>query len=73
MKTGMERASAHRERMRRDGWREIRLWVPDTRKPRKRASLGSQGRAIAANSADEAEVMDLIESWHLWDGLSEKG
>ncbi|MDR1152310.1 MAG: antitoxin MazE family protein [Bifidobacteriaceae bacterium] len=58
-----ERAAAYRDRMRRSGWREVRIWVPDTRTPERRAALAAQGRAIAANTADEADVMRLIESW----------
>ncbi|MDR2566077.1 MAG: antitoxin MazE family protein [Bifidobacteriaceae bacterium] len=68
MKTNATRAAAHRDRKRQDALRELRIWVPDTRMVSRRASLEEQGRAIAANQADEAEVMDLIESWQ---GLDE--
>jgi hypothetical protein len=49
------------------GRREIRLWVPDTRTPERRSSLAAQGRAIAAEMAEEADVIDLIESWRSCD------
>jgi hypothetical protein len=49
------------------GRREIRLWVVDTRTQERQSSLAAQGRAIAADTAEEADVMDLIESWRTWD------
>jgi hypothetical protein len=45
------------------GYRQLHLWVPDTRLPAKRSSLAEQGRKIAANTADEQQVLGLIESW----------
>ena len=67
MVTSSARAAAYRRRMVQAGWREIRIWVPDTRAPEKRSSLAGQGRAIAANTAEEADVLELIESWQTAD------
>jgi hypothetical protein len=66
MATLAERASAYRRRMQENGWREIRIWVPDTRTAERRSSLAVQGRAISANGRDEADVLDLIGSWNAW-------
>jgi hypothetical protein len=67
MKTASERSSAYRRRIGESGRREIRLWVADTRLPERRSSLAAQGRAIAADVAEEADVLELIESWRDWD------
>jgi len=67
MRTGTERATAYRQRMVANGWRELRLWVPDTRTPQRRASLAAQGRAIAASAAEEADVLAWVGSWDSWD------
>jgi hypothetical protein len=55
--------------MRQRGWRQLRVWVPDTRTEATRASLAEQSRAIAANVEDEDAVMDWIDSgvdWSDW-------
>ncbi|MDR1824832.1 MAG: antitoxin MazE family protein [Bifidobacteriaceae bacterium] len=63
MATSTERAAGFRRRMAERGYRQLQLWVPDTRLLDKRTSLAAQGRAIAANTTDEQDVLDLIESW----------
>jgi hypothetical protein len=52
--------------MRRQGWRQVRIWVPDTRAEAARASLAEQSRAIAANSEDERDVMGWIGGLGAW-------
>ena len=50
----------YRERMKAQGFRQLNLWVPDTRSPRFAAECRRQSQLAAAH--DHAnEVMDLLD------------
>jgi hypothetical protein len=51
------------------GWRQVRIWAPDTRSPSARASLAEQSQAIRQNGADEQAVMKWLAEpgdWPDW-------
>jgi hypothetical protein len=51
----------YRERMRAKGFRQIQLWVPDTRSPRFAAECRRQSLLVAADAAEQA-IMDELEA-----------
>lgn len=61
---------AHRERMRKQGLRPIQIWVPDVTSPAFVREARRQSLLIAADSAEERDVMAFLESvqdWSDWD------
>lgn len=65
-KSSRLKAGAHRARLRAQGLRPIRIWVPDVRAPSFKAEAHRQSRAVAA-SAQAAEDQAFI------DAASERG
>jgi len=57
----IDKARAHRERMRARGFRPVQLWVPDTRTADFRAEAHRQSRAVA-RSASEREDQAFIDA-----------
>jgi hypothetical protein len=55
-----ESVRRYRERMRERGFRQIQLWVPDTRSPAFAAECRRQSLLVASDPADE-EVMAELE------------
>jgi hypothetical protein len=60
-KTGREKVSAHRARLRAAGLRPIQVWVPDTRSAAFRAEASRQSRLIA-ESEGEADDQAFINA-----------
>ena len=60
-KDGRERAREYRERMRAKGYRQVTLWVPDTRTPEFAAESRRQSLLVAA-SIHEQEDIDFVDS-----------
>ncbi len=61
-----ETARKRRERMRAQGLREIRIWVPDTRMPTFAEEARRQSRAVAQSGGekdDQAFVDSISASW----------
>ncbi|MGH6942705.1 MAG: antitoxin MazE family protein [Geminicoccaceae bacterium] len=56
-----DRVRSYRERMRAKGFRQIQLWVPDTRSPDFAAECRRQSLLVTAEPA-EREVMDELEA-----------
>jgi hypothetical protein len=56
-----ENVRRYRERMRARGFRQIQLWVPDTRSPAFAAECRRQSLLVAADPADQA-IMDELEA-----------
>jgi hypothetical protein len=59
--TRHENVRRYRERMRASGFRQIQLWVPDTRSPAFAAECRRQSLLIAEDPAEQA-VMDELEA-----------
>ncbi len=57
----------YRERMRASGFRQIQLWVPDTRSPAFAAECRRQSLLVAEDSAEQ-EIMDELEALQDTDG-----
>jgi hypothetical protein len=62
--------AAYRARKKAAGYREVRMWVLDTRTPEFRAEAKRQA-ALLDHSADEREAADMMhrlaaEAWHDW-------
>lgn len=57
----------YRERMRARGFRQIQLWVPDTRSPAFAAECRRQSLLVADDPAEQ-EIMDELESLQETDG-----
>ena len=59
-KTARESIEAYRQRMRRKGFRQVNLWVPDTRAPEFVKECRRQSRL--ASSAEPSEIDDLLSA-----------
>jgi len=59
--TRHENVRRYRERMRACGFRQIQLWVPDTRSPAFAAECRRQSLLVAGDPA-ERQVMDELEA-----------
>jgi hypothetical protein len=57
-RTARESVRAYRQRMRRNGFRQVNLWVPDTRAPDFIKECRRQSRL--ASSADQEELDKLL-------------
>jgi len=57
-----DRVKGYRERLRRQGLRQIQIWVPDTRSPDFAAEAHRQSTAVAASphEADDQAFIDAI-------------
>lgn len=55
----------HRERLRRQGLRQIQIWVPDVRAPAFRSQAHRQSLAVAASSKarEDQAFVDAASSW----------
>ncbi len=60
-----EKVRAHRERMRKRGFRLVQLWVPDTRS-KEFAEQAHRASLAIANSASEAEDQAWLDSVSWW-------
>ena len=60
-KTRHENVRRYRERMRAQGFRQVQIWVPDTRSASFAAECRRQSLLVADDRADEA-LMDDLES-----------
>ena len=60
-KSAALRVAEHRRRMREAGLVAKTIWVPDIKNPKFIEEYRRQARAIAADTAGEAEIMDWIE------------
>ena len=56
---------AHRERLRSQGLRPIRIWVPDVRAPAFRSEAHRQSLAVAAapHAAEDQAFIDAVPVW----------
>lgn len=54
--------AAHRARMRAEGLRPVRIWVPDVRSPDFRAAAHSQSAAVSASASadDDQAFVDAV-------------
>jgi len=61
-----EKVRAHRERMRKRGFRLLQLWVPDTRSKEfaEQAHRASLAIANSASDADDQAFLDSISWWN---------
>ena len=57
-KSARESVQAYRQRMRRNGFRQVNLWVPDTRSPEFIKECRRQSRL--ASAAKQREVDELL-------------
>jgi hypothetical protein len=64
-KTTSERMRRYRERMRAKGLRPVQLWLPDTSAPGFAKEMQRQS-LLAAESAEEKEILDWIEAVYEW-------
>jgi hypothetical protein len=55
----------HRERLRAQGLRPIRIWVPDVRSPAFRSAAHHQSAAVAASAhaQDDQAFIDAVTDW----------
>jgi Antitoxin MazE-like len=60
-RTAKAKMRAYRERMRAAGYRQVQIWVPDTRLAWVRREIRRQVLNLSKSAAD-AEVMDEIEA-----------
>ena len=60
-----EKVRAHRERMRKRGFRLVQLWVPDTRS-KEFAEQAHRASLAIANSPSEAEDQAFLDSVSWW-------
>ena len=61
--SALESVRRYRERMKAQGFRQLNLWVPDTRSPRFAEECRRQSRLAARHDhADADAVMDLLEA-----------
>jgi hypothetical protein len=65
-KTPSDRMSAYRLRMREKGYRQVQLWVPDSRSPEVVERARRQSAAISATDADEAELIAWLDGIRAW-------
>jgi hypothetical protein len=65
VKPSRDKVRAHRERLRAQGLRPIRIWVPDVRSPAFRAEAHRQSLLIAS-SPHEEEDQAFVDSISLW-------
>jgi len=56
-KTGRESVRAYRQRMRRKGFRQVNLWVPDTRAPKFVRECRRQSRLASATEPSEIDEL----------------
>jgi len=58
----------YRERMRASGFRQIQLWVPDTRSPAFAAECRRQSLLVASDPADQAmmDELEALQDMHGW-------
>jgi hypothetical protein len=68
-RTNNDNVRRYRERMRAKGFRQIQLWVPDTRSRGFAAECRRQSLLVATDAAeqalmDELEALQDIEGWH---------
>jgi len=59
--SALENVRRYRERMKAQGFRQLNLWVPDTRSPRFAEECRRQSRLAAGHDRDD-DVMDLLEA-----------
>ena len=66
--TPHENVRRNRGRMRASGFRQIQLWVPDTRSPAFAAECRRQSLLVAADPAEQAMVEELeaLQDMHGW-------
>ncbi len=62
-----ENVRRYRERMRASGFRQIQLWVPDTRPPAFAAECRRQSLLVAGDPAEQ-DIMDELEALQDTDG-----
>jgi hypothetical protein len=62
-----ENVRRYRERMRGKGFRQIQLWVPDTRSPAFAAECRRQSLLVAADAAEQT-IMEELEALPDTDG-----
>ena len=60
------RMAAYRERLRPDGLRAVRIWVPDTRSAEFRATYRRQAQAIARAESEDDDLMRFVEDACEW-------
>ena len=60
------RMSAYRARMKKAGFRQVQLWLPDTKSPAFIKAAKEQSLAIAAHDPAGDEILKWIESVYEW-------
>ena len=65
-KSSREKVKAYRERMRAQGFRQIHIWVPDTRTPEFKREARRQSLLIARSEheAEDQAFVDSISEWN---------
>ncbi len=57
----LENVRRYRERMKAQGFRQLNLWVPDTRSPEFAKECQRQSR-LAAQHDSESDIMDFLDA-----------
>jgi hypothetical protein len=63
------RMAEYRKRMRAAGYRQVQMWVLDTRRPEVAAQIERQCRAIAASDPAGDEIMEWLDQVRDWSDL----
>lgn len=59
--TLLENVRRYRERMKAQGFRQLSLWVPDTRSPKFAEECQRQSR-LAARQDSESDILDFLDA-----------
>ncbi len=63
------RMAEYRKRMRAAGYRQVQMWVLDTRRPEVAASIERQCLAIAQHDPGGDEIMEWLDQVRDWSDL----
>ena len=64
-----DRVRAHRQRMREQGFKELRIWVPDVSSPEFVKAAHEQSMRAAEFDRNHPEVQEWIDEMSVWDDL----
>jgi nicotinamide mononucleotide adenylyltransferase len=67
-RTPQRRIASRRERLRAQGLRPVRHWVPDLRDPKTRADLRRQAKMMAQHPENDAidDWIEAVYDWSAW-------
>lgn len=60
------RMAAYRKRMREAGYRQVQIWVPDTKAPEFIAEAHRQARLVAQHDPGGDEIMEWLDQVRDW-------